>query len=168
MKAACIIMLIALAVLGVSGCIEEELSVDELIKEGNDAYLSNDYKKANGYYDKAIEKLQKEQVSINFKEITKNRAKDWWHSSESAHSRYRGYAICDVCNEEIPISGGYLIYTKEMVRSKAHMSEDVESSIDILVGFGVPEGEAKAQIYYATLNSQTPWLVCENCISKFC
>jgi len=85
-----------------------------------------------------------------------------------------GSGVCDICNGKVTSPDGYLLTTREVVSTPAywqHYYQYHKGEFDVL---GVLSFDGfcqnpllRASCVNAVAGQRTPWMVCENCISKF-
>lgn len=82
--------------------------------------------------------------------------------------------VCDVCSRKVSSPDGYLLTTREVVSTPKYWQHYYQYHKDEFVSMGVSSYQdfcrnplLRASCGEMLANQQTPWLVCENCISMF-
>ena len=82
--------------------------------------------------------------------------------------------VCDVCNGKVTSPDGYLLTTREVVSTPAYWQHYYQYHNSQFVTLGVLSYEGfcrnprlRVSCVNAVAGQRTPWMVCENCISKF-
>ena len=72
--------------------------------------------------------------------------------------------VCDCCLNPMEEPDGFLLRTFEIIKSKEYWEYAFSEN-----GFGITEPDLEKRLDYfkEMSSSQTPWIICDNCISKF-